>query len=165
MNKYQAILPCTDNMGSAGWYPGNYGSFWGTSQAAPQVAGVVSIIFAINPCLTANEAVDILLGSADNNIYSKPANQPYIGLLGTGRLDAYQASLDAIESATIHVDGLNLTGTHTYSSGLYLSSANSTVKNGAHITFRAGRNITLDTGFGIELGGEFTTGSIPVSCP
>jgi subtilisin family serine protease len=153
----------TNPLDTAGAYYGSYGPVWGTSIASPEVASVVSIIFAINPCLTANEAVNILLGSTDNSIYSKPENQPYIGLIGTGRLDVYQATLDAIESATLHVDGSNLTGTQSYS-GIYLSSANSTVKNGAHITFQAGRDITLNAGFSVELGAEFTTASIPVSC-
>jgi len=68
-----------------------YGTAWGTSHASPNVAGACALILAINPSLTPNEVRDILLSTTDATIYDIPENQPYIGLLGTGRLNVYRA--------------------------------------------------------------------------
>ena len=46
---------------------------------------------------------------------------------------------------------------------MYLTS-NGIVKSGANITFQAGRDITLDYGFEVEIGGQLTTGSITATC-
>lgn len=70
----------------------NVGS--GTSQSAPIVSGVAALVFAVNPNLTAQQAKDIILNTADD-IYHIPYNQDYIGLLGTGRVNAYRAVLTA----------------------------------------------------------------------
>jgi len=67
-----------------------YTKAWGTSFASPQVAGVCALILSVNPALTPNEVRDILLSTADD-IYSIPQNAPYIGLLGSGRVNAYRA--------------------------------------------------------------------------
>jgi subtilisin family serine protease len=151
------IMVATPSLNSTWPY---YGSGSGTSLAAPQVAATCALMRSVNKCLTPEEVEEILKSTCDpitdENLYP--------GLVGAGRLNTFQAVLSALEAGTIHIDGLNLTGSQTYSSGLYLSSSNSTVKNGAHITFQAGRDITLNAGFSVELGGEFTTASIPVSC-
>jgi len=138
-----------------------YGSSDATSIATPMVSATCALMRSVNPCISPEQVETVLKNTAD------PITDEYLypGLVGAGRLNVYQAVLGAIEEGTTHYDNMNFTGTHTYSSGLYLSSANSTVKNGSHITFQAGKDITLDSGFTIELGGEFTTGSIAVSCP
>ena len=52
---------------------GGYGWLSGTSMAAPQVAGVLSLMFAVNPDLSASEAVELLYSTAtDLNV---PANR------------------------------------------------------------------------------------------
>lgn len=66
----------------------------GTSFASPIVAGVVALMYSVNPSLTPNEVRDILKNTADD-IYQIPENAPYIGLLGTGRVNAYRAVLEA----------------------------------------------------------------------
>lgn len=43
---------------------GGYGSFCGTSSAAPEVSGLVALIFAANPTLSAKDAVSVLTSSA-----------------------------------------------------------------------------------------------------
>ena len=63
----------------------------GTSFAAPLVTGTAAMIRAVNPSLTAVEVMNILKQTADASIYDIPENAPYIGKLGTGRLDAYKA--------------------------------------------------------------------------
>ncbi len=75
----------------------NYGGVWGTSFAAPIVAGVCALVASVNPCLTADDIAQIVLNSADASIYNIPENSPYIGLLGTGRVDAYAAVLMALD--------------------------------------------------------------------
>ena len=62
----------------------------GTSYASPTVAGVAALMLAANPNLTPDEVRNILRNTADN-IYQIPENAPYINLLGTGRVNAYNA--------------------------------------------------------------------------
>lgn len=73
----------------------DYGSnykyiFHGTSSAAPQVAAAAGLIYSINPHLTANEVEGILKNTADD-IYWIPYNYPYLGKLGSGRLNVFRA--------------------------------------------------------------------------
>lgn len=62
----------------------------GTSTSAPQVAAAAGLIYSINPYLSADEVEDILKRTADD-IYWIPENAPYIGKLGTGRLNVFRA--------------------------------------------------------------------------
>jgi len=61
-----------------------------TSSATPFVSGVAALVFSANPSLTAAEVRDIIKNTTDD-IYHIPYNEPYIGLLGTGRINAYRA--------------------------------------------------------------------------
>lgn len=67
-----------------------YAGDWGTSFAAPQIAGVCALIFSINPCLTPDD-VEYILKSTAVNIDTIPQNMSYAGLLGAGRVDAEAA--------------------------------------------------------------------------
>lgn len=80
----------------------------GTSFASPIVAGVCALVVAVNPCLTAVEVKDIVLSTADPTIYQIPENQPYIGLLGTGRVDAYAAVSKALDIGTEYIQKKDL---------------------------------------------------------
>ena len=62
-----------------------YGS--GTSFAAPLVAGVVSLMYSINPCLTTEDVQTILKTTTDPIVDAAV----YPGLVGTGRINAYKA--------------------------------------------------------------------------
>lgn len=75
-------------------HPSGYFLGIGTSRSAPYVTGVAALVFAANPNLTAQQVKDIILNTADD-IYHIPYNQPYVGLLGTGRVNAYRAVLTA----------------------------------------------------------------------
>jgi subtilisin family serine protease len=58
---------------------------WGTSYAAPQVAGTVGLMFAVNECLTSQEVEDIIqLTSKD--VEHLPLNQYFVGHIGAGSL-------------------------------------------------------------------------------
>jgi len=63
---------------------------YGTSYASPIVAGTAALMYAANPSITPDQVKTILRNTAED-IYHIPENQPYIGLLGTGRLNAYAA--------------------------------------------------------------------------
>jgi hypothetical protein len=80
----------------------NYGGAWGTSFASPIIAGVCGLIVSANPCLQPNGVEDILKSTAVN-IDNIPENAPYAGLLGAGRVDAYEAvkAAQATYSATL----------------------------------------------------------------
>ena len=69
--------------------PGQYVTGNGTSFASPFVSGTVALMFSVNPCLTPDQVEYILKQTADSTIYN--VNQNYIGLLGGGKLNSYEA--------------------------------------------------------------------------
>jgi PKD repeat protein len=69
---------------------GYYDSYSGTSMACPMVSGICSLILSINPNLTPDQVEEILESTADN---IDDLNPDYIGMIGSGRVNAYQALL------------------------------------------------------------------------
>lgn len=65
-----------------------------TSGAAPFVTGLAALLFSANPELTPGQVKNIIESTTDD-IYHIPFNEPYIGKLGTGRINAYRATLTA----------------------------------------------------------------------
>ncbi|HRB72611.1 MAG TPA: S8/S53 family peptidase [Flavobacterium sp.] len=81
------------NILTGGAYSNNTATYaygGGTSFSAPMVTGTVGLMFGINPCLFPDEIESILKLTAFKND-TIPDNLPYLGRLGAGRLDAYQA--------------------------------------------------------------------------
>lgn len=132
------------------FHPSTYDYSTGTSFAAPQVAGVAAMIIAVNPNLTANQVVDILKSTADTTIYDIPENSNYIGLLGTGRLDAYKAVKQA---CTINLNNSYLSSIHEF--GCFINAMNCFVPSGVNVVFEATKELELLAGFEVELGGIF----------
>ena len=144
-----------------------YKTVWGTSFASPITASACALVAAMNPCLSASEIQDIVLTTADASIYSIPENQPYIGQLGTGRLDVYEAVNRANELGTVFVQN------HTFSpgflhtrtaetsivSGNNVTSSTSTgdvkILSGAFVEFHATHEVLLKSGFEVQIGGDF----------
>src|SRR5690606_31444361 len=83
----QLIIMATDDYNT---YPEGYRLGIGTSGSAPIVSGLAALIFSVNPNLTPAQVKDIIKTTADD-IYHIPYNQPYIGQLGTGRINAFRA--------------------------------------------------------------------------
>ncbi len=71
-------------------YPSGYRAQQNTSSAAPVVSALAALIYSINPNFTAQQVKDIIRNTADD-IYHIPYNQQYLGLLGTGRINAFRA--------------------------------------------------------------------------
>lgn len=69
----------TDQVGTAGFDPGDFTTnFGGTSSAAPLVAGVAALVLSANPHLTAQQVKFILEESADKIVDSDP--DPQLGM-------------------------------------------------------------------------------------
>lgn len=66
----------------------NYSNLNGTSMASPMVAGLCGLMLSLNPSLTQTQLTNCLLSSADNISSQNPG---YNGMLGSGRINAYQA--------------------------------------------------------------------------
>ena len=152
-----------------------YGGGWGTSFGAPMVAGVCALVAAVNPCLTAQEIKDIVIHTSDPNIYMLDCNQDYFGLLGNGRVDAYEAVKRAVEVGTLYVQD------KTYSSGTATESANTdlicgynvtsqlpygliTVQQSADVVFEATKTIVLGEGFRVLDNAQFEAKIIDSPC-
>lgn len=69
--------------------PGQYVTGNGTSFAAPLVSGTISLMLSVNPCLSPDQIEYILKQTADSTIYN--VNQNYMGMLGNGKLNSYEA--------------------------------------------------------------------------
>ncbi len=67
----------------------------GTSIAAPLVAGVAGLVWSQFPTMTALEVAERIKCTTDN-IDAVPGNEPYAGLIGTGRVNAYAALISSV---------------------------------------------------------------------
>nr|MBK9653839.1 S8 family peptidase [Bacteroidota bacterium] len=87
--------------------PGNtYGVKSGTSMAAPMVAGLCGLVRSINPALTYDEVVNIVKNTADN---INALNPSYVGKLGSGRINAFNAIKCALPCSAKIPTGLSIT--------------------------------------------------------
>jgi subtilisin family serine protease len=73
--------------------PSGYGAYYGTSMAAPYVAGVAALIWSVNPQLTAGEVRQIIEQSADD-LGPKGRDDKF----GFGRLNAGRAVTMAVDT-------------------------------------------------------------------
>lgn len=140
-------------------FPDNtYKGSWGTSFAAPQVAAVVNLMASINPCLSAHDLIDMVKATADASIYDIPENASYIGLLGTGRLDANTAIKAAVESATIYINNALTVNTDMSKEANYSIKVNApvTVTSGNELVLKARKDVTISNEFTVNSNAELT---------
>lgn len=132
----------------------------GTSFASPIVAGVCGLVAGVNPCLTAAEIQDIVTSTADPYLYMYPENSSYIGLLGSGRVDAYQAVKKALELGEEFIQNKIYTGTVTETAVTTLLSGYNitntipfglvTVTPNSSVVFRGTHKVLLGEGFRVH---------------
>lgn len=75
-----------------GNYNPSYANLQGTSMASPMVAGLCALVKSVNPQMTQTQITNCILSTADN---INGVNGNFIGQLGAGRINAYQAVLCA----------------------------------------------------------------------
>ncbi len=152
-----------------------YVEAWGTSFAAPIVASACALVAATNPCLTAAEIQEIVLHTADPSIYLIPENQDYIGKLGTGRLDVYEAVKRALDLETIYIQNQTYNGVTATESSLTALYAGYNVTTSqpyglvrilpnSNITFEATNSIILSEGFEVKNNAFFEAAIVESPC-
>lgn len=103
------------------------GLYTGTSYAAPQVAGIISLLLAVNPSLTVDQIRTIMEDTSEDQVgdsFDTPGRDDYYGY---GRVNAYQALLQASPEIAVAVapsSALENSGTNfsfTFSSSVTLS--------------------------------------------
>ncbi|WPO81178.1 S8 family serine peptidase [Chryseobacterium sp. JJR-5R] len=136
----------------------SYGGAWGTSIAAPQIAGVVALLFSVNSCLNPDE-VETILKLTSANLDNIPENQPYVGKLGAGRIDAGKATKIAWQMNPAN-GGEVLIKDRSFSkwdfeltnSAEFIRIQNESFTQNANVRFKAKKSITLDTNTVLEPG-------------
>lgn len=140
-------------------HPNNiYSGAWGTSFSAPQVSATVNLMASINPCLSAQDLINMVKATTDPSIYDIPENSNYIGLLGTGRLDANNAIKAAVESATIRItNNLNITTNRSIESNYrIIVNAPVHVSNNKSLTLKTRKNVDITGDLSVDSGSEFS---------
>ncbi|MCB2206201.1 S8 family serine peptidase [bacterium] len=99
----------TDISGAAGYNSGDYyATFNGTSSACPNAAGVMALIYSVNPLLSHTQARQILETTTEKvggytytaNVAGQP-NGTWSNELGYGRINAYNAVQAAVSSICV----------------------------------------------------------------
>jgi len=81
-----------------------YSYGWATSIASPQVAGLAALIKSVNPTYENWEIEDIIINTTDD---IDAVNPSYAGLLGSGRINAYEAVYLATKPLNLIVTSVN----------------------------------------------------------
>ncbi|MEK7097492.1 MAG: S8 family serine peptidase [Patescibacteria group bacterium] len=137
-----------------------YDGYWaGTSMATPIVSAALALTEAINPSLSRNQAVDIILNTADN---INKLNPNYLNQLGKGRINLLSAVKSASESLNDKYTKLVLSPLSGYKSYVKITDENGKINGEEFLSygesFKGGANIgsgDID-GDGIE---EIITGA------
>jgi subtilisin family serine protease len=105
----------------------NYIGTWGTSFAAPQVAGVAALIRSLNSCFSPEDIENIIKATAEP---IADASQ-YPGIIGAGRINAYKA----LQLAQQYLQPTNITTSTVWnnSRGVY---ADLIIESGTTLTIR-----------------------------
>ena len=122
-----------------------------SSNAAPVVTGIIGLMWSVNYCLSSYEIESILKLSSED-VENLNGNEPYKGLMGAGRVNAYRAVKMSQEmkdpNATVHIANRDF-----YRFDFTLSSAqknieikNQTFREDATVDFKAKNQIVLKPG-------------------
>ncbi len=92
---YSTAVYAPDKSINGELFNGYYDGYWsGTSVAVPLVSGALALLQGVNPSLSPQEAIDILLRNTDD---INALNPTYVNQLGRGRLNVTSAILAARE--------------------------------------------------------------------
>lgn len=90
---YSTTVFAPDKSSAGKFFNQYYDGYWsGTSMAVPLVSGALALVQGTNPSLSPDQALSVLLSSADN---INALNPDYVNQLGSGRLNVAQAVLKA----------------------------------------------------------------------
>ncbi len=140
-----------------------YWACHGTSFSTPIVAGLAGLIKSVNPCFTPADVQHIIKTTTDPIV--DEAN--YSGLVGTGRINAYQAVLKALtykamyeQNKTYIPNTLSYTRRrHTIMLGYSVTGSIpvgwATIQNGANVNYIARNYIEAKPGFESQQGSGF----------
>lgn len=138
----------------------SYGGSWGTSLAAPQVTGVVALLFSVNDCLHPDE-VETILKLTSANLDNIPENQPYLGKLGAGRIDAGKATkmawqMNPANGGEISISGrsFNRWNFELVNSPESINIMNQSFTQNAQVSFKAKKSIVLNENTVLEPGSD-----------
>lgn len=121
----------------------------GTSFAAPLVAGVSALMYSINPGITPLEVKNIIKSTAVD-IYSIPENYEFIGKLGAGRIDAFEA---VKEAGTTYLTGFQ--STKSISAGYGFKLNDITINDNADVILTARKEVVINGTFEMPVGSTF----------
>ena len=134
----------------------SYGIKSGTSMSAPLVAGLCGLMLSVNPSMTPTQVESCLRSTAVN---INAINPSYSGLLGAGRINAYQAVLCAQASggcAASHNFTAPISGTQDYESQSHITASGSCqISNTARVRFDATTYVLLSPNFNTQSGAVF----------
>lgn len=125
----------------------NYGGAWGTSFAAPQVAGVAALLLDVNPCLSPGEIENLIKLTTD------PISDGhlFLGEVGTGKVNAYTALLNA----QIYGQHPAIINSTTFSNDYFVKDE-LVVENGGHLTVTGTIRFAKDAKLIVKQGGKLT---------
>ena len=84
----------------------NYNSYWGgTSQAAPHVAGLISLLLSVEPSLSVSEIRTILEESSEDQVGDSNDTSGWDQYYGHGRINAFHA----LTHSTLNIDNFENT--------------------------------------------------------
>lgn len=144
---YNVLYATHTQCGTNGW---PYGSSSGTSYATPIVAGTAALILSVNPCLSPADVEYILKTTTDPVVDAAS----FTGLIGTGRVNAYEAVLEAttygdvapITSNTTWSGDRYVKGTVTVQSGTLTITGTVRMAEGAEILVESGAKLVVNGG-------------------
>jgi subtilisin family serine protease len=122
-----------------------------SSNAAPVVSGIIGLMWSINYCLSSYE-VESILKLSSKGVENLTGNEPYKGMMGAGRVNAYRAVKMSQEmkdpNATVYIQNREF-----YRFEFTLSSAKNNIeiknqifRDNATVDFKAKNQIVLKPG-------------------
>ncbi len=121
----------------------NYGTYWGgTSQAAPQVTGLISLLLSVNRNLTTSQIRTILRNTSEDGVGGTEDTPGWDQYYGHGRINAFKA-LNSLSPDIQSPSAPNLSSenTTTNSTNLSWSGSSDNVGISSYIVYQGTTNI------------------------